>query len=384
MIEKNRKCIVCNSEKSVLVDEENLDVVGIGELKIGISVCKKCGGVFQNPCVPKKKMKKFYEQFSNYTNVGTQFKPSKDRVLGISEQVDFCLQNIEDQKNVFQLGCSDGFTLSVLKSRGLSVKGIDPSPLCKKLAKKNYNIDIFCGFFEDLIHNKKYHLFFLTHVLEHIYQPKKILKKIRENIRDDGYLFVEVPCLENEEKWPNGYFSFEHIQFFSETLLIKILSSCGFEVIATRHIFHNYPIISIVCRKVKPKKIIIKNEFNKNFKMTQAFLKREKIIWKKIEQKINNSITTKNNVFVWGGGIHTSKLFYRTNILKKINVTSIIDNDKQKQGLLLNKIKVQPLEKIEFSKGDYVIISSAASEKQIEQNIKKLNIKGIKIIKLYS
>ena len=118
--------------------------------------------------------------------------------------------------------------------------------------------------------------------------------------------------------------------------------------------------------------------------MTQAFLKREKIIWKKIEQKINNSITTKNNVFVWGGGIHTSKLFYRTNILKKINVTSIIDNDKQKQGLLLNKIKVEPLEKIEFSKGDYVIISSAASEKQIEQNIKKLNIKGIKIIKLYS
>ena len=142
MNNKNRNCIICNSNQSILVDKEKLEVLGIGKIEIGVSICKKCGCVFQNPYVPKNIMRKFYEEFSNYTNAETGFKPSKERISNITEQIKFCLQNIQDKENAFQLGCSNGFTLSVLKSQGWNVKGIDPSPICKKLAKKNYGINM--------------------------------------------------------------------------------------------------------------------------------------------------------------------------------------------------------------------------------------------------
>jgi SAM-dependent methyltransferase len=384
-----RNCIVCNSDNLEIVFLESLVVLGLGHLKIGISVCKKCGCVFQNPLVPQNIMNKYYAEYSNYTNAGNKYHPSSEKLKGIKNQVKFCLDNLSEipknEKKLFQVGCSDGTTLSIFKQNGWSVTGIDPSPVCSQLALKNYNIDTFTGFFENFKIEKKFVLFVLTHVLEHLYFPRDTLQKIYDNILDDGYLFIEIPCLENEEQFPNSYFSFEHLQHFSEKLIIDLLNDVGFEILSTRHFFHEYPIISLLCKKTinKKKLILDSSEFKKNHSIVLRHIDKEKQTWKKIYSNLNLKLNSNNRIFVWGAGIHTSKLNFYTQLFDHFTISGIIDSDPQKHGLNFLNVNVLDPKKIDFTIGDQIIISSVASENEIYESIIHLKDNGVIILKLY-
>jgi len=387
----SRNCVVCNNNKHEVLSIEELNVVGIGDISIGVSICKKCGCVLQDPIVPQKKMNAYYSQFSNYTNVGNDYSPSNEKINLITQQVKFCLKNLPEipniEKNLFQVGCSNGFTLSIFKNNGWDVTGIDPSSLCAKLAKKNYEIEIFTGFFENLMNLKKYKLFVITHVLEHLYLPKETLQKIYHHTLDGGYLFVEIPCFKDADKFPNGYFSFEHIQFFSENLISDLLNQTGFDILAKRHIFHEYPIISLVCKKrnsVSKSYISNSTEYENNYSLVLNHLMKENQTWSKIKSELHSKLNSKDRIFLWGAGIHTSKLFFHTKLLDSFKITRIIDNDPQKHGLKFLNIEISDPQKIDFKKGDQIIISSYSSENEIFDSIKNLVSKGVTIFKLYN
>ncbi len=385
----SRSCIVCGNKNLEILYSETLSVLGLGLIKIGISICKKCGCVLQNPLVPQKTMSEFYSKFSNYTNPGNNYRPSSDKIELITNQVNFCLDNLpqipKNEKNLFQVGCSDGFTLSVFKKNDWSVSGIDPSLNCSKIAKENYDIEIFTGFFENFKISKKFKMFVLTHVLEHLYFPKETLQKIYSDILDGGYLFVEIPCFENKEQLPNGYFSFEHVQFFSEKLIIDLLNETGFEILAIRHIFHEYPIISLLCKKITNKKKINLSllEFEKNRSMVLYHIEKEKQVWNKIKSTLNLTLNPNNRIFVWGAGIHTSKLNFHTQLFDNFKISGIIDSDPQKHGLDFLNIKILDPKKIDFITGDQIVISSYASENEIYNSIAHLKNNGVIILKLY-
>lgn len=384
-----RNCIMCANDDLEILFSENLSVLGLDLVKIGISVCKKCGCVLQNPSVPQKTMNKFYSEFSNYTNAGNNHRPSYDRIESITNQVNFCLDNLpqipKNEKNLFQIGCSDGFTLSIFKQNGWSVTGIDPSLNCSKIAQENYNIEIFTGFFENFKISKKFKMFILTHVLEHLYFPKETLQKIYTCILDDGYLFVEIPCFENKEQLPNGYFSFEHIQFFSEKLIVDLLNETGFKILAIRHIFHEYPIISLLCKKIpnRKKMNLSPSEFEKNRSMILYHINKEKQIWNNIKLTLNLTLNLNNRIFVWGAGIHTSKLNLHTQLFDDFKISGIIDSDHQKHGLEIFNMEILNPKKIDFITGDQIIISSSSSENEIYNSIAHLKNKGVTILKLY-
>lgn len=384
-----RNCIVCANDDLEILFSENLSVLGLDPVKIGISVCKKYGCVLQNPSVPQKTMNKFYSEFSNYTNAGNNHRPSYDRIESITNQVNFCLDNLpqipKNEKNLFQIGCSDGFTLSIFKQNGWSVTGIDPSLNCSKIAQENYNIEIFTGFFENFKISKKFKMFILTHVLEHLYFPKETLQKIHSHILDDGYLFVEIPCFENKEQFPNGYFSFEHVQFFSEKLIVDLLNETGFEILKIRHFFHEYPIISLVCKKTSKKKNIqfSLSEFKKNHSMVLYHIQNEKQVWDKIKTTLHLKLNPDNRIFVWGSGIHTSKLHFYTKLFDDFKISGIIDSDSQKHGLNFFNIEISDPKKIKFIANDQIIISSYASENEIYDSIKDLQNNGVTVLKFY-
>ena len=385
----SRNCIICNNNDLEIFSSENLSVLGLGVITIGVSICKKCGCVLQNPLVPQKTMNKFYSEFSNYTNAGNNYYPSSDKIEYITNQVKFCLDNLpqitKNEKDIFQVGCSNGFTLSVFKQNGWSVTGIDPSLNCSKISQENYDIEIFTGFFENFEISKKFKMFVLTHVLEHLYSPKETLQKIYSHVLDDGYLFVEIPCFENKEQLPNGYFSFEHIQFFSEKLIVDLLNETGFEILAIRHVFREYPIISLLCKKIPYKKKMDLSllEFEKNRSMVLYHIQKEKQIWNKIKSTLNQKLNPNNRIFVWGAGIHTSKLNFHTQLFDDFRISGIIDSDHQKHGLFFLNIQISDPKEIHFANGDQIIISSQTSENEIYNSISHLKNCGVGILKLY-
>ena len=81
------------------------------------------------------------------------------------------------------------------------------------------------------------------------------LKKANRVLSPLGKILIEVPCLIYPEKWPNGYFTFEHINYFTEESLTSCLSQQGFTLIYTSVYADNlaYPVILVLAQKSQSK-----------------------------------------------------------------------------------------------------------------------------------
>jgi hypothetical protein len=88
---------------------------------------------------------------------------------------------------------------------------------------------------EDLA-RERYDLIVLSNVLEHVPQPRSLLKEIVSIIQPDTYFYIEVPHediirtlndpMRHKRHWH------EHINFFTETALKRLHEACRLEVLA--------------------------------------------------------------------------------------------------------------------------------------------------------
>jgi SAM-dependent methyltransferase len=76
---------------------------------------------------------------------------------------------------------------------------------------------------------------FASHLLEHLVDPRSFLRQVRQRLRPDGYLYIEVPDngylrLADAGVMPHRQFSIQHIQYFTPSSLTALVTSCGFVV----------------------------------------------------------------------------------------------------------------------------------------------------------
>ena len=377
----NRKCFICNGiVKNKLISSWNIPNISTVK-EIGFGICPTCQVVLQTPTIDEKDMYLYYEDTATYINPTRGGKPSLHKVKDVKRQLDF-LQNSIDIKsisNCFQIGCSDGYTLSQIKNLKIKVDGIDPSTESHKLAKRLYEINTQVGVFEEYSITTKYDLIVITHILEHIYNPNDFLKKCNKMLNRGASILLEVPLFENNDRFPIGMFTLEHLNYFTEYSLKKLFSLNGLELISTEKLYYNnnYPVISMIFQKDKPISLSYVN-FQDTF---QKYVTEESLMWKTIEENILAQTQKDEKIYIWGGGIHTTQLLAYTNIESHVNIKGIIDSSVTKQNKLLGKYKIYPANS-DIVENYTIIISSYASEKEIAKFIEK-NYKYTKYIKLY-
>ena len=142
-------------------------------------------------------------------------------------------------KNLFDLGCGEGYYMSEMKKIGWDVKGSDFS----KNAILNHNpelLDLFVsGDLIDILDNinEKFSLLNLDNVLEHVLDPEILLQKCKRILKDDGILRIEVPndcsdfqSLLNEKKMANNeHIVFpDHISYFNFETLTNFINQLNF------------------------------------------------------------------------------------------------------------------------------------------------------------
>ena len=195
------------------------DLPAIGTHQIGFGICPESGLVMQSPSPTPNQVNTYYKETATYINPGRQGHPSTSKVKGLDRSINTTIDIIGYvPKSVFQVGCSDGYTLKRFMNSGATITtGIDPSIASHDLAKKLYNIETIIGPFEDYNDkSNKYDLFILTHVLEHLFNPIDTLRKCNDMQNDDGWILIEVPLFERMDLFCPGMFSLEHLNYFSE------------------------------------------------------------------------------------------------------------------------------------------------------------------------
>lgn len=193
-------------------------------------VCSQCGHVF---------LGKQYDPKSLYNNdYQTVSSKSKAATDATQRLINFASQhiNFSDATLFFDIGANDGSLLLQIRKNGhlAQLVGLDPS-------FENWDSEIlgFTGFIENfdfsrLPQSHGMRVFFASHVLEHIADPKYFFQLMSKNMKEQDYLVLQFPAIEPivaESRFDQIHQ--QHFHYFSWASLTKALSYSELKVIAT-------------------------------------------------------------------------------------------------------------------------------------------------------
>ncbi len=221
-------CNICGSRDSTIFFE----VDGFTYRK-----CRKCGLVYQSPRPVFDDLKTNYED--NYfeyeiTNQENFFNLMKlglrdigfDRIYG--EKV--------DGLKFLDIGCATGLLLNYMKGKGWDTKGVE---ICKESAEyaiNNFGLDVFIGTLFDANYPDDYFdVVHLSHLIEHVPDPKALLVEIHRILKKDGRMILTTPNVDGwhariaKDKWRSAIP--EHVYLFSKKTMRTLLKMVGFKII---------------------------------------------------------------------------------------------------------------------------------------------------------
>ena len=191
--------------------------------------CMTCGLVFAIPEDPIK------ELTQDYVNMADPEYLKEER--GRRAQADIVLRKIAKFKRsgkLLDIGCGPGFFLDQAKRQGWAVHGVDLSQWSKDHAKAHFNIDITQGLLTDArFPDRAFDVIVMNDVIEHLEDPKCVLKEIRRILKNDGIIYISTPDIQSflsrllSAKWwgINKY----HLYYFSKKTIEKLFDEVGFK-----------------------------------------------------------------------------------------------------------------------------------------------------------
>lgn len=156
---------------------------------------------------------------------------SKGRIRLWHSQYKYLKSFFSVKSKILEIGSGHGESLIEFDKLNYDVTGIEPD---KKSVKHLKQILKKCKIIESNAENlqldTKFDFIWMSHVFEHLSNPIIFLNKLKKNIKNNGYLFIEVP---NVEKI-NDYRTFTktpHTYNYSAKSLKNILEQSGYEII---------------------------------------------------------------------------------------------------------------------------------------------------------
>lgn len=147
-------------------------------------------------------------------------------------------------KEILDIGCSRGLFGEVLKKRQkCTVTGIDFDS--KLIAAAGERLDrVICGDVEKVIDNSSLGMFdciVCGDVLEHLNNPVKVVRDLRDHLRKGGLFVASTPNVNNwaiiydmlQGRWdyvPFSILSGTHIRFFTKQTLEELFEGAGYQV----------------------------------------------------------------------------------------------------------------------------------------------------------
>ncbi len=348
---KVRVCPICLHNKSELLYIQKF----AEHFEHKIVSCLFCNFVYVNNTPSKKYYDQYYKKQSKFE--GIRQHESHDKFT--YKTLKYILKKyISKEANILDVGCSTGKLLNFIKQMGYKkLLGVEPAPVCKRIAQEKYNITIETKTFNNFKTKTKYDLIIFSEVLEHLVDIKEMLIKADSLLNNGGIIFIGVPDAENFYKKfnePFGEFSTGHINFFTKKSLFFLLNK--FENVFVKS--DNLLLLSLWKKKSIKEIYIHKYISISQRKMTN--------IYKIIELLPKNTI-------IWGVGALTQRLLKTTKIKNK--VFKFVDSNKNLIGKKIYGINI--ISPWELKKYDnHILISSFTFKEEILQVITKNNIKN--------
>jgi 2-polyprenyl-3-methyl-5-hydroxy-6-metoxy-1,4-benzoquinol methylase len=238
-------CPVCESGLSKVIGyrggEAHQNNQGV---KTTIVRCRNCTHLYPNPMpFPKIGLDELYTNADEYFQ-NHNLEEKKLRSLDIMKNFE---KHLGRKGRFLDVGCGRGELVWAAKELDWEVEGIDPSKEFVEFGRKFLGVNTKVGILEDgLFQSNSFDAVALGGIIEHLYNPKELLKVVHSILKPDGWFWFDAP---NEDglymKIGNLYmrllgrnwvvvlaptFSPYHVQGFNKQSLKALMQNSDFEV----------------------------------------------------------------------------------------------------------------------------------------------------------
>lgn len=155
---------------------------------------------------------------------------------------------------LLDLGCGPGFLLKAARDRGWKTAGADVSSFATAYARKRYGIqEILTGPLEEVAFPlESFDVVTLQHVIEHFRDPVRMVQRIKGWMVSGGLLWIETPDIDSgTAKREGNHWTHikvpEHLFYFSERTLTRLLVGQGFEVCSAHREVEGTGLLNAAC-----------------------------------------------------------------------------------------------------------------------------------------
>jgi 2-polyprenyl-3-methyl-5-hydroxy-6-metoxy-1,4-benzoquinol methylase len=198
-------------------------------------LCTRCGLLRVNPRMNERAYERFYATefgplYGGNPEPSQRFERMRKKREGTARYLHAHVPLAG--KDVLEIGAGGGWLLDHLRDKGARVVGYDFEEVSLALGRSK-GIDLRHGSVpEALATGARFDIVILSHVLEHIAQPIELLRSMRNLLRDDGVLYVEVPGLLNDAHATLVGFVRQvqaaHLYYFTGRTLARTMTQAGY------------------------------------------------------------------------------------------------------------------------------------------------------------
>jgi 2-polyprenyl-3-methyl-5-hydroxy-6-metoxy-1,4-benzoquinol methylase len=254
---KNIPCPVCGFERSKPIYPINKayassrSELDISDVLVNIARCKECGHQFVQPLPQPTFLKAFYSRYIPSARDGFYRNRSRGGIpVAFRRRYGRWLERIsllhENGRTLLDVGAGLGTFLRLARECGYDVFGVEPNPEAAKELQDLYGISVYNCMLEELDASVQYDVVTMWDLLEHLPDPHVAIRKVRDLLKPDGILVLEIPLRDSLIHWMvKVVYNFSlglikrplflvcgihHLQYFSKKSIQSFLSVNGFEV----------------------------------------------------------------------------------------------------------------------------------------------------------
>ena len=234
LILKDNNCLCRNdnSKNDILLSEKDRYGIPVNNM-----ICSKCGLIRSEKIFDEKSNILFYQKYYRNIYVGLnkpnnqffedQIKRGEAFISLIKKHI-----NLNDIKNVLEIGCGSGGIIYPFNELNISCRGIDYNEEYLEYGRLK-GLSLISGDYKNTIQDNSTDLLILSHVMEHFTNPIKEMVEVIKKINHDKYLLVEVPGIFFIKKIyfdPILYFQNAHVINYYHYYLTIFFKKLGLEV----------------------------------------------------------------------------------------------------------------------------------------------------------